>query len=185
MIEVKKGWVITEAAHVVKFIEYILSLLINFHPDDDMLSYVNIETDEPTFSVEDAKYLNDTIGQCFNICGEDVYDICLTLIEQKETPILEKVIDILNLWIIEESIEEGECITKLTLLGFDNDIINYLMDIVNCQSVTEVGVKQIIIDCLDQSCVLDYDIDVFKSELAERLDISYDHNSGYDPYQDV
>jgi len=85
MIDIKKGWAITEASHVVQFLTYILSLDIIFHPDDDMLSYVNLDNDEPTFSVEDAKYLNDTIEKCFDICGEDVYDICLTLIEQKET----------------------------------------------------------------------------------------------------
>ena len=86
MIEIKKGWVITEASHVVQFMTYILSLDINFHPDDDMLSYVNLESDEPIFSVDDAKYLNDTIEKCFDICGEDVYDICLTLMEQKMKP---------------------------------------------------------------------------------------------------
>jgi hypothetical protein len=85
MIQIKKGWVITEASHVVQFLTYILSLDIIFHPDDDMLSYVNLDVDEPLFSVDDAKYLNDTIEKCFDICGEDVYDICLTLIEQKET----------------------------------------------------------------------------------------------------
>ncbi len=85
MIEIKKGWVITEAQHVVQFLKYILSLDIIFHPDDDMMSYVNLDSDEPTFSVDDAKYLNETIEKCFDICGEDVYDICLTLMEQKET----------------------------------------------------------------------------------------------------
>ena len=85
MIDIKKGWRITESAHVIQFLTYILSLDIIFHPDDDMMSYVNLDSDEPTFSVDDAKYLNDKIEQCFDVCGEDVYDICLTLMEQKET----------------------------------------------------------------------------------------------------
>lgn len=83
MIEIKKGWVITEAEHVVQFMRYILSLDIVFHPDDDMCSYI-YDTDEPVFSVEDAKYLNDIIEKCFDICGEDVYDICMSLMEQKD-----------------------------------------------------------------------------------------------------
>lgn len=85
MIQIKKSWVINEASHVVQFMTYILSLDIIFHPDDYMLSYLNLQSDEPLFSVEDGKYLNDTIEQCFDVCGEDVYDIYLTLMEQKET----------------------------------------------------------------------------------------------------
>lgn len=83
MIEIKKGWVIKESAHVVQFLEYILSLDIIFHPDDDMLSYINLDTDEPTFSINDAKYLNGTIDKCFAICGDDVYDICMELMQKR------------------------------------------------------------------------------------------------------
>jgi uncharacterized protein YecA (UPF0149 family) len=89
MIEIKRGWVITESEHVVQFMRYIMSLDVVFHPDDDMLSYIDLDTDEPTFSVEDAKYLNETIQKCFDICGYDVYDICMALIEEKEKPVKE------------------------------------------------------------------------------------------------
>ena len=84
MIEIKKGWRITEAEHVVQFMRYVLDLGIRaFHPDDDMCSYIDLETNEPTFSVEDGKYLNETIEQCFVVCGDDVYDICLAIMDEK------------------------------------------------------------------------------------------------------
>jgi uncharacterized protein YecA (UPF0149 family) len=86
MIEIKKGWVITEAEHVVQFMRYILALDVVFHPDDDMLSYIDLDTDEPTFSVEDGKYLNETIQKCFDVCGDDVYDICMALMEEEKKP---------------------------------------------------------------------------------------------------
>lgn len=93
-------------------------------------------------------------------------------------------IRVLTLWIIEESISENECTTKMIELGFDLDSIDLLMDIVNTPAVTKVGVKQIIIDYLDQSYCLDDDLDGFKSELAERLDITYYRTDYEDPYKD-
>ena len=93
-------------------------------------------------------------------------------------------IRILTLWIIEESISENECTTKMIELGFDLDSIDFLMDIVNTPAVNKVGVKQIIIEYLDQSYCLDDDLDGFKSELAERLDITYDRTDYEEPYKD-
>jgi hypothetical protein len=93
-------------------------------------------------------------------------------------------IKILTLWVIEDSITDDQCIGKLMLLGFDNDSIDFLMDIVNCKAVAKVGVKQIIIDYLDQSYCLDDELDDFKTVLAERLDISYDRTEREDPYEE-
>jgi ribosome assembly protein YihI (activator of Der GTPase) len=93
-------------------------------------------------------------------------------------------IKILTLWIIEESISDSECTEKLMKLGFDLDSIDLLIDIVNTPSVLNIGVKQIIIDYLDQSYMIDDELDSFKSEIAERLGISYDRQDFEDPYQD-
>lgn len=82
MIEIKKGWRITEEEHVKQFLTYMYSILGNsFHPDDDLLSHINFETEEPTLSVEDAKYLNECIDKCFELSGEGVYDISLEIME--------------------------------------------------------------------------------------------------------
>lgn len=78
MIDIKKDWVISDAKDVVEFIRYMQSICV-FHPDDDMLSYIDLIYDVPTFSIEDGKYLNDIINKCFDICGDDVYDICLSI----------------------------------------------------------------------------------------------------------
>lgn len=90
MIDIKKDWIINESKDVVEFIRYMQSICV-FHPDDDMLSYLNFDTDEPLFSVDDANYLNSIIEKSFWICGEDVYDICLITMAEKEgykSPIL-------------------------------------------------------------------------------------------------
>ena len=51
---------------------------ISFHPDDDFSDYVNTETQEPTYSQEEAELRNDLMNQCFKICEQnnvDIYDI--------------------------------------------------------------------------------------------------------------
>lgn len=88
MIEVKTGWVVNDKNGVFEFLKYIMSLGLVFHPDDNMMSYVNLDTDSPTFSVDDAKYLNGLILRCFDICGDEVYDICIEIMEMNTENVL-------------------------------------------------------------------------------------------------
>ena len=50
----------------------------NFHPDDDFRNIINIETNMPAYTEEEALIRNGLIQQCFIICnlqGKDVYEI--------------------------------------------------------------------------------------------------------------
>lgn len=96
----------------------------------------------------------------------------------------DKAIEILTLWVIDESISYEECETQLKSADFDSDETDYLMDVVNCQTVTKKGVKQMIIDDLDQSYLLDDEIDGWKESLAIRLGIAYYQDNETSPYEE-
>ena len=98
--------------------------------------------------------------------------------------LFKKVIDILNLWVIEESIDRDQCTNRIVELGFDMDTADLLMDIVNCKSVVKAGVKNMIVEYLDQSFVLDDDLDDYRLEIAEKLGVSYDREKAEkSPYE--
>ena len=98
--------------------------------------------------------------------------------------LFKKVIDILNLWVIEESIDQDQCTNRIVELGFDMDTADLLMDIVNSKLVDSIGVKKMIIEYLDQSFVLDDDLDDYRLEIAEKLGVSYDREKAEkSPYE--
>lgn len=50
---------------------------LQFHPDDSFEDYVSIETGAATFSKVEAKYLNELMNKCFEVCEEAHEDIYL------------------------------------------------------------------------------------------------------------
>jgi hypothetical protein len=51
---------------------------VNFHPDDDLNEYKNLDTNKPTYTKEKADFRNELMNQCFAVCeknGVDIYDI--------------------------------------------------------------------------------------------------------------
>ena len=48
---------------------------LSFHPDDDFGDYINLETQEPLYSAEDAERLNQLMSNCFSICEQEEVDI--------------------------------------------------------------------------------------------------------------
>ena len=72
---------ITSIEDVEQLVRYIYDELgVNFHPDDDFNDYINSETKEATFNIEDAKILNSLIDDCFKVCERenvDFYEIAL------------------------------------------------------------------------------------------------------------
>jgi len=51
---------------------------LSFHPDDDFSNYINLETQEPLYSVEEVSILNKQMERCFDICnqfGADIYEL--------------------------------------------------------------------------------------------------------------
>lgn len=65
---------------VKKFARQLTSEGLSFHPDDDFNDYVNLQTNAPTYSAEDAEIRNNLMNDCFEVCdkeGVDVYTIML------------------------------------------------------------------------------------------------------------
>jgi hypothetical protein len=48
---------------------------LSFHPDDDFVDYINLETKEPLYSAEECKQLNQLMHNCFSICQQEEVDI--------------------------------------------------------------------------------------------------------------
>lgn len=48
---------------------------LSFHPDDDFSDYINLETKERLYSVEEAASLNQLMEKCFDICEQNDADI--------------------------------------------------------------------------------------------------------------
>ena len=72
---------------VVAFAKQLIKEGVNFHPDDDFKNYINLETDEPTYSNEEAELRNELMNQCFAVCeknGVDIYDT-MSEVALKET----------------------------------------------------------------------------------------------------
>lgn len=63
---------------VVDFAKQLVEEGLNFHPDDDFNDYVNVNTNEPSYTPQEAELRNKLMSQCFDVCeknGMDVYDI--------------------------------------------------------------------------------------------------------------
>lgn len=72
---------------VVAFAKQLIKEGVNFHPDDEFKNYINLETNEPTYSTEEAEFRNKLMNQCFAVCeknGVDIYDT-MSEVALKET----------------------------------------------------------------------------------------------------
>ncbi|WP_214071825.1 hypothetical protein [Mucilaginibacter sp. dw_454] len=70
--------IIKNLEDVKLFTRQLVSEGTNFHPDDDFNNYVNLETGEPSYTLEEAEIRNQLLYQCFKVCedsGEDIYDL--------------------------------------------------------------------------------------------------------------
>ncbi|MBK7425580.1 MAG: hypothetical protein IPI60_00335 [Saprospiraceae bacterium] len=52
---------------------------LSFHPDENFTNYITLETEEPTYSVEEATLRNRLMSECFTVCEKstDIYSIML------------------------------------------------------------------------------------------------------------
>ena len=51
---------------------------VNAHPDDDFNEYINTETNQPTYTHDEAAFRNDLMIKSFKICkisDVDIYDL--------------------------------------------------------------------------------------------------------------
>ncbi len=68
--------------HVKTFFEELLAEGLNFHPDDPFEDYINYETKEPTYTVEEAALRTHLLEQAFDVCekeGQDIYGLCIDI----------------------------------------------------------------------------------------------------------
>lgn len=67
---------------VKAFFTQLLNESLNFHPDEDFANYINIDTSEPTYSVEGAQMRNQLMDKCFEVCDHyhaDIYELAQEL----------------------------------------------------------------------------------------------------------
>lgn len=60
------------------FAKHLIFENVRFHPDDDFNDYVNIKTNLPTYTKEEANLRNALMKSCFLVCeneGVDVYEV--------------------------------------------------------------------------------------------------------------
>jgi hypothetical protein len=65
---------------VVIFSKNLIAEGCNFHPDDDFHNYINMETEKPSYSFDEAEMRNYLMGQCFQVCennNTDIYNITM------------------------------------------------------------------------------------------------------------
>ncbi len=51
---------------------------LNFHPDEDFQNYINLETNLPAYTTEEASFRNELMIQAFRVCEKhqaDIYQI--------------------------------------------------------------------------------------------------------------
>ena len=73
--------------NLVEFARQLVKEGVNFHPDDDFSDYINLETQEPTYTKDEADFRNELMNQCFTVCeknGVDIYDT-MSEVALKET----------------------------------------------------------------------------------------------------
>ncbi len=69
---------ISQTTDVIAFAKELIEKGIVFHPDDDFKTYINLETSEPSFSIEEAERINDLMNQCHIVCKQNkmsIYDL--------------------------------------------------------------------------------------------------------------
>ena len=67
---------------VAEFINGIYKLGVNFHPDSNFASYINLDTHEQAFTDEACQVYDTALMRCFEVCDWpwnrlDIYDLCL------------------------------------------------------------------------------------------------------------
>ena len=56
-----------------------------FHPDDPITDYVRRDTDEPSFTTEDAPRLDHLMDEAFDFCdqqGLDIYELSMEICKE-------------------------------------------------------------------------------------------------------
>lgn len=77
---------VTNIDEAKAFIKHIIAeCKVNWHPDDDVSTYIEIETGKPAFTPEQAEVISRLTGECFDIAdmdhdGDWVYDYAFDIL---------------------------------------------------------------------------------------------------------
>lgn len=67
---------VTSLQQVEAFFGYLVNdLRVNIHPDDDFADYVDLQTNVPTFTQDEAFLANNLMDESFKVCEEAGVDI--------------------------------------------------------------------------------------------------------------
>lgn len=66
---------ITTTDDVRTFFNQLLEESLNFHPDEDFANYINAESEESTYSLEEAETRNSLMDRAFEICA--LNEVCI------------------------------------------------------------------------------------------------------------
>jgi hypothetical protein len=67
---------------VKAFVKELVAEGLNYHPDDDFTGYINISTEEASYTADEAALRNKLNNQCFEVCEReraDIYDISMEI----------------------------------------------------------------------------------------------------------
>lgn len=67
---------------VKNFARQLLSEGLSFHPDDDFNDYVNLESNLPCYTEEEAELRNNLMNECFEVCEKEEVDIYSIMMEE-------------------------------------------------------------------------------------------------------
>ena len=55
---------------------------LNFHPDDEFSLYINLETGEQSYTIDETTNRNTLLAQSFEVCEKekaDIYELCIDI----------------------------------------------------------------------------------------------------------
>lgn len=67
---------------VSAFFQALYNEGVSAHPDDNFQDYINFETKEPTYSLDEATLRNELMNRSFEVCDKhktDIYDLMVAV----------------------------------------------------------------------------------------------------------
>ncbi|TAH22527.1 MAG: hypothetical protein EAZ08_01250 [Cytophagales bacterium] len=72
--------------NVKTYFKSLVDMDLSFHPDDDFKDYLVHSTQQPIFTITEAKIHNASMNRCFEVCEKhkvDIYEISLDVLNLK------------------------------------------------------------------------------------------------------
>ena len=73
---------VSSPTDVVAFAKLLIKEGNIFHPENDFNDYINIETQQRTYSKDQADRINRLMNQCFSVCNENEIALLIILVRR-------------------------------------------------------------------------------------------------------